>query len=276
MAEEDEDWDSWRESGKMDVDWARARRDMRVFTDGSCTSNGRKDAKAGFAAWFPEHPEWSSAQKVPPDQPQTNQRAELSGIQLAIKILDERGEHDANVVIYTDSDYSIKCLTTWLHGWMNRNWKTAEGKDVLHQDLIKDITARLSKFKSHRFHHVRAHTGGEDDLSVQNAKVDQMARDIVDGTLKVIEPVVQDILFPGCPLRIMGPPTQQKDVITWMRNNIDTLDREVIDKHLFKAFTELCKVRDVELTKQTIQKVPVIRASRGHLQIETTIVSKVE
>jgi len=251
-------------------------RDMRVFTDGSCTMNGRKGAKAGFAAWFPEHPEWSTARRVPEDQSQTNQRAELSGIHLATSILEDRGEVDTDLVIYTDSDYSIKCLTVWLHGWMNRDWKTAEGKDVLHQDLIKDITLRLSKFKSYRFHHVRAHTGGEDDLSVQNAKVDQMARDIVEGTVKIIQPVVQDILFPGCPLRIMGPPTQQKDILAWMRGNLDTLDKDVIDKHLFKAFTELCRTRDVGLTKQIIQKTPVIRAERGHLQIETTIVSKVE
>lgn len=249
---------------------------MRVFTDGSCSSNGRKDAKAGFAAWFPEHPAWSKAEKMPADQPQTNQRAELSAIHLAVRILDERGEHDNNLVIYSDSDYSIKCLTTWLHGWMNRDWKTAQGKDVLHQDLIKDITARLSKFKSHRFHHVRAHTGGDDDLSIQNAKVDQMAQDVVEGKDLDTTPtqaVPTDVLFAGCPLQLMGPPTQQKDILAWMRANLDTLDKDVIDKHLFKAFTELCKVREVELTKQVIQKVPVIRASRVHLQIESGIVN---
>jgi ribonuclease HI len=248
---------------------------MRVFTDGSCTSNGRKGAKAGYAAWFPDHPSWSSAFRVPDDQDQTNNRAELSAINLAVKTLEDRGEIDCDLVIYSDSEYSINCLTSWLPGWMNRGWKTAAGKDVLHQDLIKDTTARLSKFKSHRFVHVKAHTGALDELSKQNAVVDKMAQDIVNGIeAKPEVPVVVDELFPGCPLRIMGGPTQQKDIIAWMRSSIDTLDKELIDKHLYKAFAEMCKARDVNLTKQVISKTPMIRAERGHLQIET--VDKVE
>jgi len=248
---------------------------MRVFTDGSCTSNGRKGAKAGFAAWFPDHPSWSSAFRVPDDQDQTNNRAELSAIQLAVKTLEDRGEIDCDLVIYSDSEYSINCLTSWLPGWMNRGWKTAAGKDVLHQDLIKDITSRLSKFKSHRFVHVKAHTGGLDDLSKQNAVVDKMAQDVVNGVVPTPEvPVVVDELFPGCPLRIMGGPIQQKDIVAWIRSSLDTLDKDLIDKHLYKAFIEMCKARDVQLTRHIIAKTPVIRAEHGHLQIES--VDKVE
>jgi ribonuclease HI len=248
---------------------------MRVFTDGSCTSNGRKGAKAGFAAWFPDHPSWSSALRVPDDEDQTNNRAELSAIQLGVKTLEDRGEIDCDLVIYSDSEYSINCLTSWLPGWMSRGWKTAAGKDVLHQDLIKDITSRLSKFKSHRFVHVKAHTGGLDDLSKQNAVVDKMAQDVVNGVVPTPEvPVVVDELFPGCPLRIMGGPIQQKDIVAWVRSSLDTLDKDLIDKHLYKAFIEMCKARDVQLTRQIIAKTPVIRAEHGHLQIES--VDKVE
>jgi ribonuclease HI len=128
---------------------------MRVFTDGSCTSNGRPGAKAGFAVWFPDHPELSCAERIPDGQSQTNQRAELSAIQRAVEILDTQGYCDQDLEIYTDSKYSIDCLTNWLTGWIARGWKTAEGKDVLHQDLIKDTSARLSKFKSYRFIHVK-------------------------------------------------------------------------------------------------------------------------
>jgi hypothetical protein len=73
----------------------------------------------------------------------------------------------------------------------------------------------------------------------------------------------------------MGGPVRQPEILLWMRDNMAILDRDVIDKHLFKAFTELCKTRDVTLTKQVIQKVPVIRAER-HLQIEHPIESKEE
>ena len=101
-----------------------------------------------------------------------------------------------------------------------------------------------------------------------------MAREIVEGVVRTPETVVVDELFPGCPLRIMGGPIQQKDIVLWMRGCLNTLDTDLVDKHLFKAFTEMCKSRDVNLTKQVIARTPVIRASHGHLQ--TNVVEKVE
>lgn len=249
-----------------------------VFTDGSCTSNGQKGAKGGYAAWFPENREWSSAARLTDTEPQTNQRAELSGINLAVSTLLSKGCQNEDIVLYTDSDYSINCLTKWIAGWKNRGWKTAEGKDVLHQDLIKGISETLSKFKSHRFHHVRAHTGGLDDLSVNNAMVDRMATNIVAGVstpLSTPMPPATDDILPGCPLKLMGGPIRQPDIVRWVRDNLNMLDADTIDKHLFKAFTELCKARDVTLTKSVIQKVAVIRAER-HLQIEHPVESKEE
>jgi thermostable 8-oxoguanine DNA glycosylase len=61
-----------------------------------------------------------------------------------------------------------------------------------------------------------------------------------------------------------------------MRTHLDTLDAAVVDKHLMKALAELCKVRDVTLTKQTIQKTPMIRAERMSLQISHTLINKIE
>lgn len=249
---------------------------MRVFTDGSCIGNGKKAAKAGFAVWFPENKDWSIAQRVPDGESQTNQRAELMAIQNAVRILDERGVYDEDVVIYTDSDYSIKCLTQWIPGWVARGWKTAEGKDVLHQDVIRDASARLTKFKSHRFHHVRAHTGGGDDLSVNNDIVDRMARGTVEEVVREIVPPAVDEIFPGCPLALMGPPVPQGRVLEWMRESLSSLNSEIVNKHLYKAFVELCKSRDVVVTKQTLQRQTMLRAESGHLQVSHVKVNKLE
>jgi ribonuclease HI len=241
---------------------------MRVFTDGSCIGNGKSGAKAGYAVWFPENPSWSTSARIPNEQSQTNQRAELYAILAAANVLIEHGCTTEDIVIYTDSDYSINCLTKWITKWVARNWKTIDGKDVLHQDLIKDISNKLSKFKSHRFHHVRAHTGGEDDLSKNNDVVDRMARESVEDTPKPIAlPSATDVLFPGCPLSLFGSSVQQSIIVSWIRNNMSVLDADVIDKHLFKAFTEICKARDVNLVKQVVQKKNVIRAEVAHLQI---------
>lgn len=248
---------------------------MRVFTDGACSSNGRPGAKGGYAVWFPEHKSMSMSQKLPADQPQTNQRAEMAAIHQATLILEENGFHDEDVVVYTDSDYSINCLTKWIPGWVSRGWKTAAGGDVLHRDLIEDTSKRLAKFKSYRFVHVRSHTGGEDDLSRNNDIVDRMARGTIDPSVSVAPTLAaEDILFEGCPLRLMGSPVSQSALVAWMRANLDKLDKDVVDKHLMKAITELCKTRDVTLTKQTIQKTPMIRAERMNLQINRVEESK--
>lgn len=247
---------------------------MRVFTDGACSSNGRPGAKAGFAVWFPDHQSMSMSMKVPSDQAQTNQRAELSAIHQSTLILEENGFHDEDIVIYTDSDYSINCLTKWITGWVARGWKTSAGGDVLHRDLIESTSKRLAKFKSYRFVHVRSHTGGEDDLSKNNDIVDRMARATIDESVSVAPPPAEDVLFEGCPLQLMGAPVSQATLLNWMRNNLNTLDRAVVDKHLMKAMAELCKTRDVTLTKQTIQKTPMIRAERTSLQINRVTTEK--
>ena len=216
------------------------------------------------------------AERIPSTESQTNQRAELAAIHKATLILEENGFHDEDVVVYTDSDYSINCLTKWISGWVARGWKTSAGGDVLHRDLIEGTSRRLSKFKSYRFVHVRSHTGKEDDLSKNNDVVDRMARKTVDDTVEIVAPPAQDELFDGCPLRLLGPPVSQASLLTWMRGNLETLDRAVIDKHLMKAMAELCKTRDVTLTKQTIQKTPMLRAERSNLQINRVTVDKVE
>jgi hypothetical protein len=50
----------------------------------------------------------------------------------------------------------------------------------------------------------------------------------------------------------------------------------VVNKHLYKAFTELCKDKQVTLTKQTIQKTAMVRAERTSLQISHVTVDKLE
>lgn len=249
---------------------------MRVFTDGACSANGRPGAKAGYAVWFPEHQNLSLSEKLPDTQPQTNQRAELSAIHRAVIVLEHNGFLDEDVVIYTDSDYSINCLTKWITGWVSRGWKTSVGGDVLHRDLIEDTSKRLARFKSHRFVHVRSHTGGEDDLSKNNDIVDRMARATIDDTVRPVQAPAEDVLFEGCPLQLMGAPVSHASLMSWMRTNLNTLDKDVVDKYLFKAFTEICKTRDVTLTKQIIQRTPMIRAERTNLQINHVQINKIE
>uniref|UniRef100_A0A6C0J791 ribonuclease H n=1 Tax=viral metagenome TaxID=1070528 RepID=A0A6C0J791_9ZZZZ len=244
---------------------------MRVFTDGSCTSNGQKGAKAGYAAWFPEHPEWSESHRVPDDEAQTNNRAELRAIALAVDILEIKGCLDQDVVIYSDSKYSIDCLTKWITGWTARGWKTANGKDVQHRDLIEETAKKLSKFRTHAVRYVPAHTGGTDDLSRQNDVADRMANESVTGKKIAVVNVPSDEIAAGCPLTTLGTSVRQDVLVDWIRGNLSTMDKTIVDKHLYKAFAEVCKGKNLELSKHKQGGHTVIKAT-----LETVFIEKVE
>jgi ribonuclease HI len=97
---------------------------MKVFTDGACKSNGKAGASASYAGWFPDNKELSFATKMPPEESQTNQRAELKAIHDSVKIVFEKIGKETSLEIYTDSQYSKNCLTTWLSAWIKKGWKT--------------------------------------------------------------------------------------------------------------------------------------------------------
>ena len=50
---------------------------IRVFTDGSCSNNGRKNAKAGFGVYFGENDPRNVSKRVPGELRQTNNVGEI-------------------------------------------------------------------------------------------------------------------------------------------------------------------------------------------------------
>ena len=94
----------------------------------------------------------------------------------AIKSIVEVYEFE-RINIYTDSEYSIKSLTVWIHNWKKNGWKNSKKEDVANQDIIKKIDKYMTIFKNQiHFHHVRAHTGNQDAISKGNAIADVLAQ----------------------------------------------------------------------------------------------------
>lgn len=52
---------------------------------------------------------------------------------------------DQAIVVLTDSQYAIDCVTTWLPGWRRRGWRTSARRPVKHQPIIKAIAAELDR-----------------------------------------------------------------------------------------------------------------------------------
>jgi ribonuclease HI len=107
-------------------------------------------------------------------EPQTNQRAELQALYHALRFVQGTGAKDA--LLYTDSQYSINCITVWSVGWKAKGWLKADKKPVLHQDILKPMVELWESINNTTtLHHVAAHTGRRDPISKGNAVADQLA-----------------------------------------------------------------------------------------------------
>jgi ribonuclease HI len=73
------------------------------------------------------------------------------------------------VAIYTDSEYVRNGITTWIHGWKQRGWKTADKKPVKNIELWQRLDALAAQHEVD-WHWVRGHTGDPG-----NERADQLA-----------------------------------------------------------------------------------------------------
>ena len=106
--------------------------DVVIYTDGACKGN---PGPGGWGAWLKsgvhEKELWGG------DDPTTNNRMELTAVIEALASLRKR----CSVTLYTDSEYVRNGITTWIHGWKSRGWKTADKKPVKNVDLWQRLDA---------------------------------------------------------------------------------------------------------------------------------------
>ena len=157
---------------------------FHIFTDGACSDNGRRGARGGFGVHFYSKKGLGLDLSEPlmNNEPQTNNRGELRAIQAALDVLDQRSvewSHEFNdYCIWSDSEYSIHCLTKWATGWRRNGWRKSDGGLIQNIDLIKPIYEKLSRMPRVRLQHVRAHQRGrEHEFPYDgNTEADRLAR----------------------------------------------------------------------------------------------------
>ena len=106
---------------------------INVFTDGACSNNGKQNAKAGIGVFFEENDPRNVSRRV--DGKQTNNTAELTAIVVVFDILREDIEQGKNIIIHSDSEYSINCMTKWGVKWAQDNWSK---KTIKNLELVKE------------------------------------------------------------------------------------------------------------------------------------------
>ena len=147
---------------------------INIYTDGSCINNGKKNAKAGIGIYISD--DFIISEKLI-GKP-TNQRAELYAILKALLIIDIINYKNIN--IYTDSMYSINCVTKWVKGWLKNNWLDKRKKPVKNKEIIMNIYNILKNYSNIRLYHIEAHTNKTDIHSLGNNEADFLAKQSIN------------------------------------------------------------------------------------------------
>lgn len=96
----------------------------------------------------------------------TNNRMELMA---SISALESLSKPSALTVV-TDSVYVKDGITSWIHGWKKRGWKTAAKKPVKNEDLWRRLDAAVAQHDV-TWEWVKGHAGHP-----ENERADELAR----------------------------------------------------------------------------------------------------
>lgn len=96
----------------------------------------------------------------------TNNKMELMAAISALEALSE----PASITIVTDSSYVKDGITTWIHGWKKRGWKTAAKKPVKNEVLWRRLDEATARHNV-TWEWVKGHAGHP-----ENERADELAR----------------------------------------------------------------------------------------------------
>jgi ribonuclease HI len=140
-----------------------------VYTDGACAGNPGPGGWGAILIWNDHRKEISGGEAST-----TNNRMELMAAISALEALKEGSE----VELHTDSEYVQKGISTWIHGWKRKNWRTASGSPVKNAELWKRLDEARTRH-SVKWLWVRGHAG-----HVENERADELAREGMQPFLK--------------------------------------------------------------------------------------------
>ena len=122
---------------------------VEIWSDGACKGN---PGVGGWGAWLSAggHEKELFGGEVST----TNNRMELTAVIEALASLKRR----CRVAIYTDSEYVKNGMTTWIHNWKRRGWRTADNKPVKNAELWQKLDALVQQHQV-SWHWVKGHAG---------------------------------------------------------------------------------------------------------------------
>lgn len=150
---------------------------VAVFADESCLGNGREGQNPGGAAGVIEyvHPHSGRLTRFDywiSEPATTNNRMALRSAIEALRIISRKGAR-FRLVFTSDSQYLVKGMSEWAHGWIARGWKRKEG--AIENLALWQEAVSLARQHEISWRWVRGHAGHPqneyaNDLAVNAAR----------------------------------------------------------------------------------------------------------
>ena len=138
---------------------------IEIWTDGACKGN------PGLGGWGVLLRRGAHEQTLcGGERLTTNNRMEMMAVIEGLRAL----KRPSQVRLHLDSQYVQKGITEWIHGWKQRNWRTADKKPVKNADLWVILDELVQNHKV-SWHWVRGHAGDPG-----NERADQLANNGVE------------------------------------------------------------------------------------------------
>ncbi|HEY7235838.1 MAG TPA: ribonuclease H [Gemmatimonadaceae bacterium] len=134
---------------------------LAIYADESCLGNGREGSNPGGAAGVIEY--WNAATERlsrfdywASEPATTNNRMALRSVIEGFRAISRKGTR-FRVVFTTDSQYLVKGMTEWVHGWSARGWKR-KGGSIENLELWQAAVVEASRHVI-QWRWVRGHVG---------------------------------------------------------------------------------------------------------------------
>lgn len=149
-----------------------AHRSFVIYADGACKGN------PGTGGWGYRVEEGGALveESHGGEAETTNNRMELMAVIQSLANLPA----GSKVRVCSDSQYVIKGIKEWIHGWKKNGWRTADKKPVKNDALWKTLDAQRSKFDI-TWEWVKGHAGHPG-----NERADELANMGVEAILATL------------------------------------------------------------------------------------------
>ena len=138
---------------------------VEIFTDGACRGNPGPGGWGVVLRYGAHEKEMCGSERET-----TNNRMELTAVIRGLEAM----KRPITAKVYSDSQYVLKGISEWIHGWKRNGWKTADKKPVKNADLWQELD-QLTRQHKLEWIWVKGHAGHP-----ENERADALANRGID------------------------------------------------------------------------------------------------